>query len=256
MSNTALAKPRTRGKVSVLSHPDLSVRLASAGTLLIRSAIEINRLLDAMREARDPVTGQLADDQLFMSRLLHVDPLSGHLLLASAEHKAANTALFGAKAVTLSCNHRGAHYAFAVAEPRDMVLGGTPVIRFGFPTEILAMRQRRSQVRVRVPPQAQVSCEVSLGSAAFDTRVVDISQDGIGTLVFEGSVRIVSGTRLPGTRIRAPGRPPIAVELEVRNVAKVFLAEGRAGTRLGCRMRGAETDMAELVRLFIVDLPE
>jgi len=216
--------------------------------------MEIGRILDSMLEDRDTVTANLQSQMLFLSRLLYVEPVKGYMLLSYCDHKPTNTAVLAARAVTLRCNHRGAQFAFSSGKPSHNTHSGQPCIQCGLPTAMLAMQQRRANQRVQVPVQAPVDCDVRMGVLSFDAKVVDVSLDGIGTLVSDGTIPLCAGTRLERARIRHPQHEPIFVDLEVRYVSRVTLANGERASRIGCKILSSPEDLEELIRLFIIDL--
>jgi c-di-GMP-binding flagellar brake protein YcgR len=228
--------------------------LATTGQLLVRSGIEIGRILDSMLEDGDTMTANLQSELLFLSRLLYVEPVKGYMLLAYCDHKPTNTAVLAARALTLRCNHRGAQFAFSGGKPSQNTHSGQPCIQCGLPTAMLAMNQRRANQRVQVPAQAPVDCDVRMGVLSFDAKVVDVSLDGIGTLVSDGTIPLCAGTRLERARIRHPQHEPIFVDLEVRYVSRVTLANGERASRIGCKILSTSEDLEELIRLFIIDL--
>jgi c-di-GMP-binding flagellar brake protein YcgR len=234
--------------------PDITSRLSISGSLLVRSGIEIGRVLESMREDGATLTANLSSEMMFLSHLLEVEPVKGYMRLAYSNHKPANAAALAAPRLTLSCQHRGAQYAFAGATPRHVIHAGKPQIQCDMPTVVLAMQQRRATKRLNVPVQAPIDCDVRMGPLSFEARVVDISLQGIGTLVSDPTLPVCPGTRLERARIRHPQHPPIEVDLEVRHVTRVTLADGRRASRIGCQIVGSPQQLEELIRLFIVDL--
>jgi c-di-GMP-binding flagellar brake protein YcgR len=216
--------------------------------------MEIGRILDSMLQAGDTLTANLPSQLLFLSRLLYVEPVKGYMLLSYCDHKPANTAVLGARSVTFRCNHRGAQFAFSGGTPQQTVHSGQPCIQCGLPTAMLAMQQRRALPRVQVPVHAPVDCDVRMGVLSFDAKVVDVSLDGIGTLVSDGTIPLCAGTRLERARIRHPQREPLYVDLEVCYVSRVTLANGERASRIGCKILSSPEDLEELIRLFIIDL--
>jgi c-di-GMP-binding flagellar brake protein YcgR len=239
---------------TLLTSPDITSRLATTGRLLVRSGIEIGRILDSMLEDGDTVTGNLPSRALFLSKLLCVDPIGGYMLLAYSDHKAANTAALAARSLTLRCNHRSAQFAFAGDKPRQTAYAGQPCIQCGLPTAILGMQQRRSPARIQVPAQAPVRCDLRMGLQVFASRVVDVSLDGIGVLISDPTIPVCTGTRLEHARIWHPQVEPFHVDLEVRHVTRATLANGQRVSRIGCKVLGSRDVLEELIRLFIIDL--
>ena len=116
------------------------------------------------------------------------------------------------------------------------------------------MSERRQHPRAPGKPRVPVVCEIARGDATIEAVVVDISLGGIGTLVYDASIRLDAGTRLAGARIHYPNREPFVVNMEVRHVALITLPDGLPANRAGCRLIGAQQDIEELVRLFLADL--
>jgi len=247
----ARAWPIVRGPLSATS---LSSRLANTGQLLVRSGIEIGRLLDAMLEDGDAVTASLpGQGGLFLSKFIYVEPVRGFMMLSYSDHKPANSAVLAARAVTFRCNHRGAQFAFAAPAPRQAAHGGQPCIRCGLPNAIVGM-QRRTNARILVPAEAPVGCDLRMGLQSFAARVADVSLDGGGMLVTDSTIPLCAGTRLERARIHHPQCEPFTVDFEVRNVSRVTLANGQMATRVGCTVLGSRDVLENLVRLFVVDL--
>lgn len=233
---------------------DLTTRLATTGQLLVRSGIEIDRILSAIAEDGDTVSASLPSKVLFLSKLVYVEPVKQYVLLEYSDHKPANSAVLAAPLVTLRCNHRGAQIAFSCAAPRQAVHAQQPAIQAGVPTQLIALQHRRAVTRVQAPAQANVQCQLRMGMLSFDARLLDVSLDGMGFLLTDDSIPLCEGTRLERARIRHPEREPLTVDIEVRHVARISVADGRRATRIGCRIVAAPEALEELIRLFIIDL--
>lgn len=237
-----------------MSAPDITTRLATSGQLLVRSGIEIGRILDSMVEDHDTLAARLPSQAMFLSQLLYVEPVKGYMLLAYSDHKAANQAALAIPKLTLRCNHRGSQFAFSGGTPHAAVHSGQPCIECELPTVMLAMQQRRNASRVEVPAQAPVSCSLRMGTLSYETQVVDVSLDGLGILVTDAAVPLCANTRLERARIRHPQHEPIEVDLEVRYVTRLKLPSGARASRIGCRILSSPQNLEELIRLFIIDL--
>jgi c-di-GMP-binding flagellar brake protein YcgR len=234
--------------------PDITTRLSVSGQLLVRSGIEIGRILDSMIEDHDPVTANLPSHLMFLSQLVYVEPVKGYMLLSYSSHKPANAAALAVPKLTLICHHRGAQFAFAGVKPHAAVHSGTPCIQCEFPAIMVAMQQRRAVTRAAVPPQAPVHCELRMGLQTFQAKVMDVSLDGIGALLTDPTIPLCAGTRLEHARIQHPLHDPIEVELEVRHVTRVTLPNGERASRIGCKIVSSPEKLEELIRLFIIDL--
>jgi len=242
------------GKLSAVSSPDITQRLGATGQLLVRSEIEIGRVLISMLEDRDTVMADLRAELMFLSQLVFVEPVKRYMRLSYSEHKTANSAVLAEPKLTLRCSHRGVQFAFSGASPHAAVHSGQPCIECPLPAVMVAMQQRRAVTRNAVPAQAPISCEVRMGVLAFDARVVDVSLDGIGTLVSDPTIPLCAGTRLEHARIKHPQHEPIEVDLEVRHVTRIKLPNGELASRVGCKVVSSPANLEELIRLFIIDL--
>jgi c-di-GMP-binding flagellar brake protein YcgR len=246
---TAVAESR-----NPVTSPDLTTRLATSGHILVRSGIEIDRVLASMMDAGVTVSATLPSKALFLSRLLVVDPVKQFLLLACSDHKAANSEILAARSIVLRCNYQGAQWAFSCGGLQTSLYQGRPVIQGGLPTAMLAAQPRRNKPRSQVPAQVQLDCVLVMGLQTFDARLIDVSLDGSAFLVCEDPIPLCAGTHLKGARIHSPDEDPVVVDIDVRHVIPAVLANGRRAVRIACRLIAAPDDLEQLIRLFIVDL--
>lgn len=249
-----LSPARKLALCATLTAPNIATRLATTGQLLVRSGIEIGRLLGSMLDDGDTVTASVPPQLMLLSKLIHVEPANGTMLLAYSDHKATNTAALASRSLVLRCNHRGAQFAFAGDRPRHAAHAGQPCIRCGLPTAVLGMLQRRGVARIQVPAEATVRCDLRMGLQVFASRLVDVSLDGVGALITDPTIPLCAGTRLEGARIRHAHGEPFLVDLEVRHVTRISLANGKMVSRVGCKVLGSRDVLEELIRLFIIDL--
>ena len=229
-------------------HPD------ATGRLLLRSGTEIAGALRATCAAAETVSASLPpDDTLFLSRLLHVDPEAGSIVIAWSTSKDANLTILATRSVTFRFNHDGVHYEFLASDAHETDHGGQPGIQFAFPGAMLALH-RRSHTRYIVPPQVPLTCEIRVGPIAFDAKVVDISLNGIGAIVYDAAIHLEIGMLLKRTRIVQPRGRPVLVDLEVRHISRIILPEGGAAHRAGCRIIGAKGEIESLISFFVTEL--
>jgi c-di-GMP-binding flagellar brake protein YcgR len=250
----SLSPARERANLGFVTSPDITTRLATSGQLLVRSGIEIGRILDAMLEDQAPLTARLPSQGMFLSQLVYVEPVKRYLRLACSDYAAANDAAIATPKLTLRCNHRGSQFAFTAGTPHAAEHDGKPCIECELPTLMLAVHQRRAATRIELPARAPVTCAVRLGTLSFETQVVDVSLDGMGILVSDAAIPVCADTRLERVRVRHPQHEPIEVDLEVRYVTRLKLPSGVRATRMGCRILSSPQALEELIRLFIIDL--
>lgn len=234
--------------------PDISSRLSTTGKLLVRSGIEIGRILNSMVEDGDAVTAKLPSDHMFLSRLVGVDAEDQSVMLAYSDHKPANSAVLAARSLALTCNHRGAQFAFACSKPRHGMHSGRPAIRMTAPAMVLAAQPRQGPVRAQLPREADVRCELRMGLLSFAASLVDVGLDGKAFIVGDPAIPLCDGTRLQGARIRHGEGEPMAVDLEVDKVVQALLPDGKRATRIGCRIVAERDQLEKIIRLFIIDL--
>lgn len=239
---------------SILTMADIAARLANTGQLLVRSGIEIDRILSAMVDDHATVTATLPGQVIFLSRLVQADPVKQRVVLAYSDYKLANTALLSANSVTFRCHHRWGQFAFNCNRPRPVTHGEHPAIEMVSPTIMMGLQHRRKVMRSHQPLEpAELPCELRLGLISFGARLVDMSLDGRAFLLADPGLPVCSGTRLDAVRIRPRGREPLAVDVQVSHVIPAVLPNGERATRIGCRILADEPAMEQLVRLFVVD---
>jgi hypothetical protein len=233
---------------------DIATRLATTGQLLVRSGIEIDRILSTMVDDHATVTANLPGQVIFLSRLMQVDPVKQHVLLAYSDYKAANTALLSSASITFRCHHRWGQFAFNCNRPRPVSHAGQPVIEMASPTIMMGLQHRRRAIRPPAPLEpAELPCQLRMELISFDARLVDMSLDGRAFLLADPGLPVCAGTRLTGVRIRPRGREPLTVDIDVGHVIPSVLPNGERATRVGCRILADDEAMKQLVSLFIID---
>lgn len=239
---------------TTMTSQNIASRLSTTGRLLVRSGIEIDRILDSMLKDGDTVTASLPTQLLLLSKLVRVEPANGTMLLAYSDDKRANVAALTMRSLVLRCNHRGAQFAFAGDKPRYAADAGQPCILCELPTRVLGMQQRRRFGRLEVPAEATVRCDLRVGQQVFASRLIDVSLDGICVLITDPMIPLCAGTQLESARVRHAEAEPFLVDLEVRDAGRVTLPNGKPASRVGCKVLGSREVLEELIRLFIVDL--
>jgi hypothetical protein len=238
----------------MLTMLDLNSRLSNTGQLLVRSGIEIDRLLHSMVDERTALQASLKD-VIFLSRVVSANADEHEMMLAYSDHKPANAAVLALPAVTFKCNHRGAQFAFSCTKPRNAMHSGQPAIRLTSPAIMLAQEQRRALSRPKsVPAEANVSCELRMGLQAFGAKLIDVGLDGAAYMLCDPAIPVCAGTKLQNARIRGAGAEPVVVDVDVHKVDHAKLADGKRATRIGCRIAADRQAIEKLIRLFIIDL--
>lgn len=234
---------------------DITSRVATTGQLLVRSGIEIDRLLSGMMKDHAAVSANLPGQLIFLSRLVSVDPVKQRLALAYSDYKAANTALLKAVSIVLKANFRGAKFAFACAQPRAVEHAGQQVIELQAPPMILAAQREKTSLHKPIEKGApDLRCQLPVGLITLEARLVDMSLDGRAFLLADAASPLCAGTWVRGARITPQGAAPVAVDIELRHVIPTLLPDGERATRIACQIVGTNEALEQIVRRFIIDL--
>ena len=235
--------------------PDIVSRVATTGKLLVRSGIEIDRLLSAMVKDHAPLSASLAGQVMFLSRLLDVDPLKQRLAIAYSDYKDANSALLKSPTVVFKVNHRGARFAFSCRHPRAVSHAGEQCIVMEPPPMVLATQREKTRVNTPIPNAApDLRCQLPMGVISLDARLVDMSLDGRAFLLGEPGMPVCAGTSVRGARITPSGAAPVPVDIDVKYVIQTSLPDGERATRIGCNISGSDESMEQIIRRFIINL--
>lgn len=230
-------------------------RIAGTSQTLVRSRLEIARILKVVADRATPLTAYFpVTDRLFMSRLRQVDEEAGFLAIDYGTDKAANADVLAAASVRFGSSEDGAGIEFIGADPRETLIDGVPAIRCAFPG-MLMIQQRRVHRRVAALPGVPLRCIADTrGVISFEAEIVDISLGGIGAMVYDAGVILAPATVLRGCKIIHPGGTVVDVDIEIRYSVAAVLEDGTPARRSGCRFLGMPAQLEELVRVFVVDL--
>lgn len=231
-------------------------RIVGYSQTLVRSRLEIERILRSVVEKKTPVLAFFpAIDHFFMSRLRQVDADLGFVAMEYGGEKAANAAMVAARSVTLSSNDAGVDIEFLGLDPVETTLiDQAPGIRIQFP-EVLLMRQRRAHHRIRSVPGVPLRCIADTGGAiSFEAEIVDLSVGGLGAMSYDVSIVLEPGTVLRKCKVIHPGGTAIEVDIEIRYSIVLVLKDGSRVRRSGCRFLGAQERFEDLMKVFVLDL--
>jgi len=233
---------------------EFTTRLANTGQLLVYSGIEIDRILSSMVDDRTAISASLPPDNMFLSRLLRVDPVKQRLLIAPADSKPANAELLKLRSVNFRCNHRWGQIAFSCTQPRLTKMHQQAAIEMTSPAVVLAVQHHKKVVRAAVPRTApDLRCQLPLGTITLEARLVDMSMDGHAFLLGDPGLPICAGTWIRGARITPSGEGPVNADIELKYVMPFVRPDGERGTRIGCRIVATNDVMEKIVKRFIID---
>ena len=225
--------------------------------VLFRSHIEITRILRQLARDCAVLSAEVGDPgQLFLTRLLHVDPSGEFFVLAYSEERRANIALLEQAHVVFRANDKRGFIEFVAAAPSETVFEGAPSVRFAAP-QSLVRSQRREHPRFNVPSDASLRCVAdSAGVAPFEARIVDVSQGGMGDMIYDPSIVLEPGTVLRGCKIMISGSEPIVADLEVRYTVSIVQPDGSLARRSGVKFLGEPKGRDALLSRFVIEFGE
>jgi putative nucleotidyltransferase with HDIG domain len=219
--------------------------------VLHHSRIEIGRFLQSLANENIPVFSDIRDGQVFLSHILFVNPDTGHFIAAYAEYKPNNTLVFKNPALEFTSNYHGAHLTFKVLQPSDTMYKGQPALQFSFPRAVL-IHHRREHKRIGIPKDISLNLVSGLGdSVPIEIRVVDISMDGLGCIVYKEGSTLQPGTVLKDCRILLPNGKDVAVDLIVRHTSPITLNDGTVAYRTGVRFIQTPKEIEPLINHFV-----
>lgn len=229
--------------------------IAGTSEALVRSRLEIARILLSIAEKRTPLTTYFpAIDHLFISLLRQVDADGGCLIVDYSGDKAANAAMLAASSVRFSSNDAQAGIEFIGANPAETMVGQAAAIRFAFPDELM-VQQRRAHRRIGNLPGVPLRCVADTrGVIPFEAEIVDFSLGGMGAMVYDDGIRLDAGTVLHGCKIIHPGGAALELDIEIRYTVPTALANGTRARRSGCRFIGVPAQLEDMIRVFVLDL--
>lgn len=223
-----------------------------AGGLISRRSEDIARVLTSLHRTRHSVRSIVGKNGLmFASRLVSVDLPNRCIGLAPSSNEQANAALLARPRASFVSEAGGWHIEFAAAEPRFAMLGEQVIINLDFPAVIVSQEHRRAEPRLSLTNPVTFECLADdSGIASFDGRLIDISNRGIGFLLYHSDITLEPGTVLKGCHIRREGRPPVIVDLEVRYSTSVNLPDGKVAHRSGCVFLNPTRTVTDLIAEF------
>lgn len=228
-------------------------RIAGSTQVLVRSRIEIARILQSIADDHVPLLAGGEDKELFIASLHQVNSEQNYILIGCSDNKAANAQVFARGAIDFGANHRTGHVEFRAGHPVEH-FDPVPAIRFVFP-ELLFIRQRRLSQRIRVIPEAPLYCIADGdGITPFEASIVDIGLSGLGAIIYNANIVLPPETVLKGCRVTLPNGNTAFVDIEVLYTKDVVLPNGATARRTGCSFVGEQAEIDKLLRVFVLDL--
>jgi hypothetical protein len=218
--------------------------------ILSHSVDEIVRILQQIK-ARHSLVTIFLPGMKFQSLVRDVDPRGVRFIIGRSPNTAANAALLARPRCSFHSELPEWHVEFAAGGARETMHDGAASFEFGFP-DVIVCHRPRAHPRVPVEPQLPLQCVADGGGvASFEASIADVSEGGLGFLVYASAITLEPGTLLRGCRIRAPNGNVVVVDLEVRYSQQVTFPDGKRATRSGCRLVNPGPDALEFIRHYV-----
>lgn len=228
------------------------VNAANATQVLLRSHIEIVKLLQAACDAGVPVIGR-PKDSLFISRLHGLSQDGKYVLVDFSDNKATNSEILATDKLTLWFNLKNSHIEFLARHALEHFHAGAAIC-FDTP-DTLIVQQRRSYQRITLIPSVPLNCLADgAGIMPFDAKIIDIGMGGAGAMIYSDSIMLTPGMLLSGCRITLPDLSQVIVDMRICDLGDIVMFEGRPAFRAGCSFVGDHEVIEKLVRVFMLEL--
>jgi len=224
------------------------------GNILYRSHIEICRLLEELVQDKCVILAELGNNRVFASHILQVNTQIDSFAIAYCDIKMLNSKLLEKQSVTFTASFQDAQIVFEVTNPVEVIFEGQPAIQFGLP-KLLIRHHHREHPRFPIPADIMLRCIADEGGfVSFESHICDISQDGLGCILYHRDINLEPGAILKGCRIIIPNGKAVVADLELCHIATFTFPDGSPGYRAGLRIIDKQDGMAELINYFIQDL--
>ena len=222
---------------------------------LYRSRIEICRLLQTLMTTRSTLFVEFGSKTV-ESRILHVHPDKGYFHCSFGANRQLNGRMFKAPSLKMTSHLQEADLVFEVSNPAETEFEGQPAIRFALPNLLIRYHGRKAP-RVSVAGDVSLRCIADTGGILpFEAHIVDISQDGLGGIVFDRDISLEPGAVLISCRIIIPDGRAFVADLTVRYMTAITLPDGSLAFRAGFRFIQMPSEIPDLINFFNLDFTE
>jgi len=251
-----------------MNAPATDDKIKPPKNMLYRSRIEICRVLQALAKEHCSIYAEIGNSWTFISKIIFVDPHKGCFAVSYCANKLLNKKLLKLPSLTFTASYQDTHLEFECLNPIETLFENQPAIQLAMP-ETLISSNRREHPRIptsgvstlRCITEAPVSAVSSLccvaeasGVISFESRISDVSRDGLGCMLYDCDIRLDPGTVLKGCRIFVPNGKAVVADLELRNTTTVNLPDGTLAHRVGLRFIQRPDKIATLINFFNQEL--
>jgi c-di-GMP-binding flagellar brake protein YcgR len=177
----------------------------SPENVLYLSHIEICRILQELSENSSSIISEIGTSWTFVSHILLVDSRKNLLIISYCANKLLNSKVLEQPVLKFTASYQDAHLVFETLNPVETQFDGQPALQYAIPTT-LTYCHRRENPRIRIPAEISLRCIADAGGfIPFESRITDISHDGLGMLIYDRDINLEPETVLKGCRIIVPG---------------------------------------------------
>lgn len=237
-----------------MSAPVKHGKTVAPENVLYLSRMEICRILKELSENRSSIIADIGTSWTFVTHILFVDSSKDYFVISYCANKLLNSKVFELPALKFMASYQDAHLVFEALSPAETQFDSQPAIQYAIPRS-LTYYHRRECPRIHAPAEISLRCVADEGGfIPFESRITDISQNGLGILLYDRDIKLEPETVLKGCRIIIPGGKAIVADLVVRHVTRIQLQDGTLASRAGLRFIQRSDELAELVNFFIQNL--
>ncbi|MEJ1958425.1 MAG: flagellar regulator YcgR PilZN domain-containing protein [Nitrosomonadales bacterium] len=205
--------------------PATSSMTKQPDNLLFRSRIEICRTLQSLAQERCKLYAEVGSRK-FESFILLVNTQNDHIVISYWKNKEVNSKLLKQHSLRFTAVYHDAQIVFEVLNPTEVLFEGQPAIQYDLP-KILISHHLREQPRIPIPVEASLRCVADEnGFVPFESYICDISQDGLGCILYDRDVKLEPGVILNGCRIIIPGGKAVVADIKLCHIEMVTLPDG------------------------------
>lgn len=223
---------------------------------LLRNPIEILSTLRALEQHRSVISVYLDEgNHFFLSAIVAVDEVSGQIFLDPSNLPALNQRANQAQKVTLSGVLNKVKIQIRLPALRSTTLESKPAFSAPLPDGVLRL-QRREFFRLTTPQVPPLRCKLATqrdsGNEVFDLPLFDISGGGMSLIgKINQAEKFTLGELFQDCRLEIPGESVLSVNLRVREIFKIELANGDQQLRLGCEFISLPGTRLTLIERYI-----
>lgn len=216
----------------------------------VHDRLEIVSMLRKLAARRQQLTVSWGGTEFALTVLLAVNPDFEEIVFDCGRDPQANRAILAAGHITLSANMDGVRVQFMALHADPTVFEGLPALRMRLPDLVLRVQRRES---FRVP--ANLTCQLAIDNLdavrILELRVADMSLGGLALVSDKSYIQLDGGQLLESCHLDLGALGPLAVALEVRNLAEIATRKGLNHLRIGCQFVNLSRSTESLISRFI-----